>query len=144
MIVLSFGFFLLVFTLIGLASIIKSRHDNLDYLLAGRQVKPWLVGLSAVATNNSGYMFTGMIGFTYLTGLSSVWLMVGWLLGDFAGSLLIHKRLRIATERTGQVSFSGVLSHWNGTDYRKLRVVCGLISLVFFGRLCSRTIECWQ
>lgn len=133
MIVLSFGFFLLVFTLIGLASIIKSRHDNLDYLLAGRQVKPWLVGLSAVATNNSGYMFTGMIGFTYLTGLSSVWLMVGWLLGDFAGSLFIHKQLRIATERTGQVSFSGVLSHWNGTDYRKLRGVCGLISLVFLG-----------
>lgn len=133
MIVLSFGFFLLVFTLIGLASIIKSRHDNLDYLLAGRQVKPWLVGLSAVATNNSGYMFTGMIGFTYLTGLSSVWLMVGWLLGDFAGSLFIHKQLRVATERTGQVSFSGVLSHWNGTDYRKLRVVCGLISLVFLG-----------
>lgn len=133
MIVLSFCFFLLAFTLVGLASIVKSRHDNFDYLLAGRQVKPWLVGLSAVATNNSGYMFTGMIGFTYLTGLSSIWLMFGWLLGDMAGSLFIHKQLRIATERTGQHSFCGVLSHWHKTDYRKLRFVCGLISLVFLG-----------
>lgn len=133
MIVLSFCFFLLAFTLIGLASIVRSHHNNLDYLLAGRQVRPWLVGLSAVATNNSGYMFTGMIGFTYMTGLSSIWLMVGWLLGDLAGSFFIHKRLRIATEYSGQHSFSGVLSHWYGTDYRKLRFVCGLISLIFMG-----------
>lgn len=133
MIILSFCFFLLIFTLIGLASVVKSRHDSLDYLLAGRQVKSWLVGLSAVATNNSGYMFTGMIGFTYVTGLSSIWLMIGWLLGDLAGSFFIHKRLRIATESSDQYSFSGVLSHWNGTDYRKLRFICGLISLIFMG-----------
>jgi sodium/proline symporter len=132
-IVLSFCFFLLVFTLIGLASLVKSRHNNLDYLLAGRQIKPWLVGLSAVATNNSGYMFTGMIGFTYMMGLSAVWLMVGWILGDLAGSFFIHKRLRIATESSNQHSFTGVLSHWNGADYRKLRFVCGLISVIFMG-----------
>lgn len=133
MIVLSFCFFLLIFILIGLSSVVKSRHDSLDYLLAGRKVKPWLVGLSAVATNNSGYMFTGMIGFTYVTGLSSLWLMVGWLLGDLVGSFIVHKRLRIATARSEQHNFNGVLSHWYGTDYRKLRFVCGLITLIFMG-----------
>ncbi len=133
MIVASFCFFLLLFILIGVASLFHSRRDTADYLLAGRRIPAWLAGLSAVATNNSGYMFTGMIGFTYAFGWSSVWLMIGWLAGDFAGSLLIHKRLRVATARTDVHTFSGVLSHWHGTDFRVLRLVGGLISILFLG-----------
>lgn len=44
----------------------------------------WLAGLSAVATNNSGYMFIGLMGYTYVVGLLSVWLMIGWITGDFS------------------------------------------------------------
>ena len=33
-------------------------------------------------------MFIGMIGVTYLTGLASVWLMIGWLIGDFGANLM--------------------------------------------------------
>ncbi|PIQ81789.1 MAG: sodium:proline symporter [Candidatus Omnitrophica bacterium CG11_big_fil_rev_8_21_14_0_20_64_10] len=130
---LSFGAFLLVFIGIGAWSVTRSRRTTVDYLLAGRSVKPWLVGLSAVATNNSGYMFTGMIGFTYLTGWSSIWLMAGWLVGDLIGSLLIHHKLRLAAERSDSHSFSGVLSHWGGADYRRLRLIAGLLSLLFLG-----------
>lgn len=50
--------------LVGLLSALKSRQTNHDYLVASHQVPSWLVDLSAVSKNNSGYMFTGMIGFT--------------------------------------------------------------------------------
>lgn len=133
MIIVSFGAFLLIFIIIGLLSTIHNRHTSVDYLLAGHSVKPWLVALSAVATNNSGYMFVGMIGYTYASGLSSIWLMIGWILGDFIGSSFIHKRLRIATERENAFSFAGVLSRWNGTNYRMLRIVGGIITIVFLG-----------
>ena len=53
------------------------------------------------ATNNSGYMFIGVIGFTYATGLAAIWLMAGWILGDLAAWLWIHRRVR---ERSGQLS----------------------------------------
>jgi Na+/proline symporter len=76
------------------------------------------VGLSAVATNNSGYMFIGVIGYTYATGLASAWLMVGWIAGDFLASLFIHKQLRNATANSGEVSYAGVLSHWHGQKIR--------------------------
>lgn len=133
MIVASFGGFLALFVIIGILSTLKNRHTNADYLLAGQSVKPWLVALSAVATNNSGFMFIGMIGYTYAVGLSSIWLMIGWIFGDFLASTFIHKRLRVVTEKENVLSFAGVLSRWHGTDYRRLRVVGGLITVAFLG-----------
>ncbi len=127
----SFIFFLLLFTLIGIASAFQSQGTKEDYYLASGTVKPWLVGLSAVATNNSGYMFIGVIGYTYVTGLASIWLMIGWIAGDFLASLYIHARLRKATEESGEVSYAGVLSHWQGGDGMNLQRVIGLLSLVF-------------
>ncbi|MGI1678053.1 MAG: sodium/proline symporter [Cellvibrionaceae bacterium] len=129
--IFSFACFLVVFTLIGLSSVLKSRGSKQDYYLADGSVKPWLVGLSAVATNNSGYMFIGVIGYTYVTGLASIWLMFGWILGDFLASTFVHSRLKKATTRTQQVSYAGVLSHWYGGNNNGLQRLIGLLSLIF-------------
>lgn len=127
----SFIGFLLIFVLIGLSSAFKSRNTRHDYYLADSTVPPWLVGLSAVATNNSGYMFIGVIGYTYATGLASIWLMLGWILGDFLASMFVHSRLRAATETSDEVSYAGVLSSWYGADNSQLQRAIGLVSLVF-------------
>ena len=81
-IVVSFLFFLGVFVMIGVSSARARKDTTDDYLLAGRDVPPWLAALSAVATNNSGFMFIGQIAFTYRVGIESVWMMVGWVVGD--------------------------------------------------------------
>lgn len=133
MIFAGFAICLLLFVGTGVLSVIRNRHTSADYLLAGQSVKPWLVALSAVATNNSGYMFMGMIGYTYMVGLASIWLMIGWIAGDFLASLFVHKRLRVVTEQGKVLSFAGALSCWHGTDYRVLRVVAGIITVVFLG-----------
>jgi SSS family transporter len=130
-VILSFIAFLLLFTAIGVSSVWQSRGTRHDYYLADGSVQPWLVGLSAVATNNSGYMFIGVIGYTYVTGLASVWLMLGWISGDFLASLFVHSRLRLATERTDEVSYAGVLSQWYGGGNDRLQFIIGLISLIF-------------
>lgn len=127
----SFLFFLFMFVVIGVSSARVSRGTRHDYYLASSSVKPWLVGLSAVATNNSGYMFIGVIGYTYVTGLASIWLMIGWIAGDFLASMFVHARLRSATEKFDEVSYAGVLSHWSGAENSSLQRVMGLISLVF-------------
>lgn len=114
MILLSFIGFLIMFACVGLASARASKGSVGDYYLASQSVKAWLVGLSAVATNNSGYMFIGLIGYTYMEGLASIWLMVGWLVGDFIGSTFAHKKLRTAAKATGELSYIGVLNNWNG------------------------------
>ena len=102
--------------------------------MAGHDIPPWLAALSAIATNNSGYMFIGMIGYTYMSGLQSIWLMIGWIFGDLIMSFFVHKKLRQVTESENLLSFGGVLSRWqHGTDFRKLRFVVGVITVIFLG-----------
>ena len=130
--IISFLFFLLLFVAIGISSARKSRGTKQDYYLASSSISPTLVGLSAVATNNSGYMFIGVIGYTYATGLASIWLMLGWIIGDFLASTFVHRRLRTATELSGEVSYAGVLSNWyNNGRQDNLQRIIGLISLAF-------------
>ncbi len=132
-VVYSFLFFLLIFVIIGVSSTLKSKKSNSDYLLAGHDIPPWLAALSAVATNNSGYMFIGLIGFTYTTGLQSIWIMFGWIFGDLIMARFVHRKLRETTESRKLLSFGGVLSRWHGTDFRKLRLLVGLITVTFLG-----------
>ena len=130
--IISFLFFLLLFVIIGVSSARISRGTKQDYYLASSSISPALVGLSAVATNNSGYMFIGVIGYTYATGLASIWLMLGWIVGDFLASTFVHRRLRTATELSGEVSYAGVLSNWyNNGKQDNLQRIIGLISLIF-------------
>ena len=65
MIVVGFIVSMLIFLGIGLASMKQSENNVSDYLVAGRNISPVSAGLSAVASNNSGFMFIGAIGFTY-------------------------------------------------------------------------------
>lgn len=128
---ISFVLILSIFLAIGLASARMATGSRTDYYLASRSVRPWLVGLSAVATNNSGYMFIGVIGFTYETGLAAIWLMFGWILGDFIGSTFIHRRLRQATASTGEASFASVVARWYGETFGVWRRIAAIIMVVF-------------
>lgn len=129
----SFVFFLILFTVIGALTSLKSKNNNEDYLLASRNIKPSIAALSAVATNNSGYMFIGMIGFTYEFGLSSMWLMIGWIFGDFVASFVVHQKIRIISEKNNILSFSGLISNWGNKNYKILRCYLGLITIIFLG-----------
>ncbi len=131
MIETSFLASLLLFLAIGLASVAKSRNSTEDYLVAGKTIPAWLAGLSAVATNNSGFMFIGMIGMTYATGLSSIWLMVGWIAGDLMVSLLTLRPLHAASRSSQVHSYGGLLAHWHGDANHALRRLVGLLTLFF-------------
>ena len=126
----SFLFCLSLFLVVGLLSARVKRDSHADYYLCESRVPPWLVGLSAMATNNSGYMFIGLIGYTYTVGLSSVWLMVGWVVGDFLVSLFLHKPLRIQTEHQNQLSYAGVLAHWGGRKYRYVQLLAAVLIII--------------
>ena len=103
----------------------------MDYLLASHSEKPWLIALSTVATNNSGYMFLGMIGYAYLNGISVIWIMLCVLVGDFSASLFVYKKLRIASGKSYALSFPEALSKWNGVDYKKFRILAAFILVIF-------------
>jgi sodium/proline symporter len=133
-IVASFGLCLLGFTAVGLASARQRSSTSEDYLVAGRSVSPWLAALSAVATNNSGFMFIGLIGFTYRFGVQAVWLQAGWLLGDLVAWLVVHRKVREVSGRLSLASVPAFLGRrLDGTQVRATTLVAGLLTLFFLG-----------
>jgi len=128
---LSFSLCLLVFLVIGLLSVRKKRDTKHDYYVASNSVAPWLVGLSAVATNNSGYMFIGVIGYTYYQGFYAVLLMVAWLLGDFLASIFVHKKFQEISCCQKESSYLSVIIFWNKFNNQYFRYLLAIIALIF-------------
>ncbi|MEE2643548.1 MAG: sodium/proline symporter [Myxococcota bacterium] len=79
---LTFSFFMLTFLLIGLSAARVRQSSVEDFLIGGRQIKPWLNALSAASTNCSGFMFIGLIGLSYQQGIYAFWFVIGIILGS--------------------------------------------------------------
>ncbi|MHA7836790.1 MAG: sodium/proline symporter [bacterium] len=129
----SFLVFLALMTLSGAMSVIRKRKSPQDYLVASREIAPWLSALSTVATNNSGFMFVGMIAYTYRVGIESLWMMVGWVLGDLLTWIWVHPRVRRQSERESSKSLPGLIGTRDGEPMRPVMIAAGLVTIVFLG-----------
>ncbi|MCA9033853.1 MAG: sodium/proline symporter [Planctomycetaceae bacterium] len=130
MVVVSFLVFLLMFVAIGIASVRRHKSTTEDYLIAGRSIPPWLAALSAVATNNSGFMFIGLIAYTYRVGIESVWMMIGWVIGDFLAWLLVHPQVRVQSESSGTATVSGLLGHHSQGSHRWIVILSAVMTFL--------------
>ena len=130
-VLMGFIFSLLFFVFIGFLSTFKKKSSTKDYLLASQEVKPWLTALSAVATNNSGFMFVGMIAFTYTAGLSSIWIAFGWILGDLLISFIVFPKLREQAQKTGSLSYTELIGKWGPHNFPHVRRLAAFITFVF-------------
>ena len=129
-----FILFLASFTAIGALAARARKPSSEDYLVASRDVHPWLVALSAVSTNNSGYMFIGLIGFTWRQGVEAVWITSGWILGDLLTWFWVHRRVRCRSEALGAASVPTLLAtDEEGEVSRPVAVAAGVLTLLFLG-----------
>lgn len=132
LIALTFIAFLILFTVVGVYASTQKQDNTTDYLLAGRNVNPWAIALSALSTGQSGFLFTGQVGYAYTQGLSSIWLAIGWALGDYLAWLFIFKRLRLVSEASDSETVPTFLAQ-KQPAYRWITVISALITLVFLG-----------
>ncbi len=131
-IALSFIFFLILFTVVGIYAATQQQDTTTDYLLAGRKVNPWAIALSALSTGQSGFLFTGQVGYSYTQGLSSIWLAIGWAIGDYLAWLLVFKQLRLVSEASDSETVPAFLAQ-KQPGYRWITVISALITIFFLG-----------
>ncbi len=131
-IALSFIFFLILFTVVGIYAATQKQDTTTDYLLAGRKVNPWAIALSALSTGQSGFLFTGQVGYSYTQGLSSIWLAIGWAIGDYLAWLLVFKQLRLVSEASDSETVPAFLAQ-KQPGYRWITVISALITIFFLG-----------
>lgn len=129
---ISFFAFLLGYVAIGVYSASRKQPTTADYLVASRSVNPWLAALSSVATDNSGFMFMGLTGSCYLSGISGGWLIIGWIFGEWIAWLTVHRRLREESERADSTTVSGYLGH-GLRGGRAVAAAAGVVTLFFLG-----------
>jgi sodium/proline symporter len=113
--------------LIGITSGRLNKPTVKNYYLADKSLSPWLSGLSAMATNNSGYMFIGLIGFTYLNGLSSIWLMIGWISGDYLITKKLFPKIVNKSFHSRNVTYASIIG-----DLANNKLITKLIALISF------------
>ena len=133
---ITFIAFLLSFTVVGIYSATQKQNTTTDYLLASRNVNPWLTALSAMATGQSGFLFIGSIGFIYKVGFAAIWILLAWTIGDYIAWLLIFKRLRLVSQETDSDTISSFLGQENlspKNQGRSITIISALITIGILG-----------
>ena len=93
--------FILYLSLIILVGIISNKFvsSQLDFLLAGRRLGPWVTAFSERASAESAWLLLGLPGAAYAFGYKEYWSVIGITLGIIGSWFLIAERLRAETEK---------------------------------------------
>ena len=123
---------MLLFAGVGLASIRVKKDTTDDYLVAGRGMHPALAALSAVSTWNSGYMFIGAIGFTYVMGYNVIWLAIASTLGQLVAWMWLYKYIQEEGHKRNVRSLSSLVGDKAGSPEAKLAAVLSVLFLSIY------------
>lgn len=129
----SLGLYFTAMLGIGLYAYRKSTSDVSGYMLGGRSLGPGVAALSAGASDMSGWMLMGLPGAMYISGLSSLWIAIGLVVGAFLNYLIVAPRLRTYTEvANDSITLPDFFENRFHDNSRLLRVVSSLVIVVFF------------
>ncbi|RDH89343.1 MAG: hypothetical protein DIZ77_09010 [endosymbiont of Seepiophila jonesi] len=131
---ISLTFVLYLVAILGIGIHAWQRTRNLsDFVLGGRQLGSWVTALSASASDMSGWLLLGLPGYAYLSGLESIWLAGGLLIGTWLNWRFIAAPLRVASEQAGNaLTLPEYLSNRFDDRSGLIRTISSLFILLFF------------
>ena len=94
---ISFLLYTLAIAALGIFSSRFARQTHADFLLADRGLGPWVAGLSAAASSESGWVTLGLVGFAYQTGVGAFWVVPMTSLAMAFNWFVLGPRLRQAS-----------------------------------------------
>ena len=120
--------------ILGIGAYFYNRSAKMDeYFIADRQLNPYVVALSAQASDMSGWLLMGLPGSILVAGVGEIWVGIGLAIGTYLAWLIIAKRLRIYSEKANNsITISEYFSNRFNDDKGIIRVLCGIVLLIFF------------
>ncbi len=129
----SLALYFIVMLGIGLYAYKKSTRDVSGYMLGGRSLSPSVAALSAGASDMSGWMLMGLPGAMYISGMSSLWIAIGLVIGAFLNYLIVAPRLRTYTEiANDSITLPDFFENRFNDKSRTLRIVSSIVIVLFF------------
>src|SRR6056297_1236879 len=108
----------------------KKTHTFEDYMVAGRNIGPVLLGISFGVTYFSAVMIVGGGEFSYIWGLSSIWIgVIDCLVGVFAAFILFGRRTMRLSEELGSLTVPEFLGKRYNSKGLQMFTAC--VTLVF-------------
>ncbi len=110
----------------------SKKMDYDDYHLGGNKIPGWILALSERSTEASAWLILGATGFAYTTGLSSIWLFIGMLLGIIVSWLLLAERFMNERKKYNVYTLPDYLSARFPAYSNWIRSIGALIIIPFF------------
>ncbi|MGD8922131.1 MAG: sodium/proline symporter [Candidatus Zixiibacteriota bacterium] len=123
LVLISFIVYSLFIISVGLYSTRRRKKTVADYVLANRELGPWVSAFSASASAESGWVMLGLVGVAFTDGLAAFWIMPGIAAGYLFNWFVLAERLRKSTADTGAVTLPQFIMHRFGRGSSALRVV---------------------
>ncbi|MDQ0269591.1 sodium/proline symporter [Cytobacillus purgationiresistens] len=127
-----FVIYLAIVFIIGVASERFMSKSEEGYFLGDRNFGPWATAISAGATDTSGWIFIGAAGYAYVAGISTMWMLPGFIVGYLINWFAVAPRLRKEGEALGALSMIDYISIKLKDRKNVLRVISSLIIVIFF------------
>ena len=118
----------------------KKNRSSDDFYLGGRKLGPFVTAMSAEASDMSSWLLMGLPGVALLNGIAgnttgfaeAVWTAVGLAVGTYINWLIVARRIRIYSEKTGSTTIPAFMSDRFGDRRGMLTAIAAVIIIVFF------------
>lgn len=111
----------------------RKNKDVSDFYLGGRKLGPLVSAMSAEASDMSGWLLMGLPGVAYLTGGAEAgWTAIGLAIGTYLNWLIVAKRLRVYSQKTGSITIPDFFSDRYHDRSKSLMGVAAAIIIIFF------------
>lgn len=124
----------LYFLIILLVGIYFSRveMDRDKYLLGAKTIPGWVLAFSERATGSSAWLLLGFTGFTFATGLSSIWMAVGSAAGAIIAWVWLAKRFMIESQARKSLTLPTFIAGMFDNNRRMILVSSTIVIVLFF------------
>ena len=131
MIEVIFTLYLLLIILIGVLSN-RFISSQLDFLLAGRRLGPWVTAFSERASGESAWLLLGLPGAAIAGGYGEIWAVIGIISGIILSWFLIAEKLRAETEKYEALTIPDYLHKKFNDTSGIIKIFSSVIIAVFF------------
>ena len=120
--------------LIGVGVYNAKKNSNAeDFYLGGRSMGPYVVAMSAEASDMSSWLLMGLPGVAYLTGLADpFWTAAGLAAGTYLNWLLVSRRLRRYSEVVDAITVPTFFSKRFHDKRNIISAISAVMIIVFF------------
>jgi len=129
--------FLIALLPIPLLVLLAKKNTLSDDEFGGKTYGKYMVGISAAATGNSGFIMTGAVGLGYAYGMQWVLLPLSWLLGDIFFWKFGPKKLNEYCEKNEFSNVVEVISGKNGNYSKFIFILTSVFVSILLGAYIS-------